>query len=417
MANQSTILFDPELDERALDKEVDNVNQQLEGVGEDVPVNFEGEMPEMDGLMPAGAGGGGGGVGPGGAAGAGALASKIPKSVAGVTAAAALPVALAGGVGVGLLSAMQSASARLQTSSSLLGIAVDNFFREPGNILDEFIVRPIVNEILNASLAFDEALRDLSSIGDGMLPANLDEFERRADAAIDVLKLMPGPVGAITSAADDAADVLGDVASLWPGWPDVSGLWPGWPDVGDLWPGWPDIDTEWPGWPDVGTPTWPSSSDILSLFPSISAGNLRDRILGRFDPTSDGGDTGGNDTTGGRDWQAMLPEDIPDQLTEGFASGGRVRSTGIATVHRNEIIASPDRLVSELASAVSQASGGGRTNVSMDTREMERKLDQLNRNVRRLADSLSVDGVGAEEIARLSTNGRQERISDRDPTV
>jgi len=459
MANQETILFAPEISERDLDKEVDNVNQQLEGVGEDVPVNFDADEMDMDGLMPAGAGGGGGGMGPGGAAGAGALASKIPKSVAGVTAAAALPVALAGGVGVGLLSAMQSASARLQTSSSLLGIAVDNFFREPGNILDEFIVRPIVNEILNASLVFDEAIRDLSSIGDGMLPDNMDEFERRADAAIDVLKLMPGPVGSITSAADDAADVLGDVASRWPGWPDVSGLWPGWPDLGKLWPGWPDIGTEWPGWPDLGMPEWPSSNDILSLFPSISVGSLRDAILGDGDAgggveTGGGGggetldpppsDDDGTDTGGvGRPRDGLdpgrgsgggeTPDPSPpssgdggdsgtggrprDGLVPSLQSGGRIGKSGIAEVHRGELVADPDRLVSELASAVSQASGGGQTR-RMDTSGMERRLDQVVRRLQRLENAFDVTvEVDGETIARASANGKKNRVSDSNQLV
>jgi|APHM01.1.fsa_nt_gi hypothetical protein len=84
---QESIIFAPELDERQLSSEVGKVDDELNQVGNDVPVSFDPD--EMDGLQPPG-GGAGGGV-PGGAAGAAGLASKIPAPVAGVAASAALP--------------------------------------------------------------------------------------------------------------------------------------------------------------------------------------------------------------------------------------------------------------------------------------------------------------------------------------
>jgi len=55
----SSIVFDPELDERQLDREVGQIDDRLASVGEDVPVSFDQE--ELDSLSPPGGGGGGGG--------------------------------------------------------------------------------------------------------------------------------------------------------------------------------------------------------------------------------------------------------------------------------------------------------------------------------------------------------------------
>jgi len=40
----SSIVFDPELNERKLDKEVSQIDDQLSSVGEDVPVSFDEEQ-------------------------------------------------------------------------------------------------------------------------------------------------------------------------------------------------------------------------------------------------------------------------------------------------------------------------------------------------------------------------------------
>jgi hypothetical protein len=97
-------------------------------------------------------------------------------------------------------------------------------------------------------------------------------------------------------------------------------------------------------------------------------------------------------------------------------SGGRVTGSGMATVHRGEIVADPQRLVSELADAVDATGGGG--GGGMDTRALEDKLDQLNRNVRRLREAMSMTvEIGDETVARAAENGRMNRTSDTDPTI
>jgi hypothetical protein len=420
----SEILFDPNLDERALDKEVDQVNDQLAGVGEDVPVNFDPEEMEMDGLMPAGGRGGGGGFG-GAAAGAG-LASKIPKPVAGVTAAAAMPIAISGAVGVGMLSAMQGASARMQTSASILGQAWNNIWRPIGDKVDQLFIRPVALDILQATQDYADLFRSADWLTDPIMRAFGSAL--KGDTF--------GVASNLHDAFENAADRINWDAIIpsFPSWPDIKGLWPGWPDVGVEWPGWPDIGEMWPGWPDLGMPEWPSSQDILSLFPSISVGSLRDAILG--DGDAGGGVETGGGGGGGRPREGFVPGgsgggggddeidwgDPSDVLSRlpitgpSMQSGGRVTGSGVATVHRGELVADPDRLVSELASAVSQASGGGRRR--MDTSGMEREIQNLRRDVQRLASALDVTvEVGGETIARASAQGKKDGIADSNPKI
>lgn len=456
-----SILFAPEIDERQLDRETEQVNERLQGVGQDVPVNFQ--DGGMDGLAPAGAGdmgpsgGGGGGPGLGGIAeGIGALGEKMPGSVAGVTASAAMPIALAGSVGLGMANAMMNASARMQTSASLLGQAWNNIWRPLGDNLDKLFIRDIVTNLLDETQKFSEIMS--GAFSGGIIPGSREEAAQRARAAEQFGEIAPGPLSKIFSVGGGALANMLDpntdffqipdfpswiggiinpfpnwlqnspgiiptfpgwdfVENSWPGWPRIGKLWPGWPNVGKMWPGWPDIMGEWPGWPtakiqgfswpDVGTPQWPSTNDILSKFPTLNARSLRNAIF-KGDRNGGDGSGGGNDGGGG----------FLDDLIPGVQTGGRIERTGIAEVHRGELVADPDRLVSELASAVSQASGGGRRRrTDMDTSDMEQKLDELNRNVRRLANSLSVDGVGKEEIARLNADGQENRLGDTDPLV
>jgi len=169
MPNES-IVFDPEVDKRALDKEAQAVDDRFEQSGQINPEigEVQGELG-LDGV--GGIGGGGRDMGGGGMGGAGAgagLASRIPKSIAGVTAAAAMPVALAGGVGIGMLSAMQGASARLQTSTNLLGQAWNNVWRPLGDRVDDLFIRDLAQDIVNATQGFEETLR--GTFDEGLIP-------------------------------------------------------------------------------------------------------------------------------------------------------------------------------------------------------------------------------------------------------
>lgn len=419
MANQQSILFSPEISERDLDREVDQVNDQLAGVGEDVPVSFDPEEMQGDGLMPAGARGGGGGLGGAGKARTAAgLASRIPKPVAGVTAAAALPIAITGGVGVAMLGAMQSASARLQTSNQLFGTAVDNFFREPGNILDQFIVRPLANRLLNASLGFDEAIRDLRNIADGdILPDDMAEFERRLGASVDIMKRLPGPIGTVAEQADNAGDFLGNLSPSWPGWPSIQTDWPGWPNIPGTWPGWPNLRASWPGWPEIGSPNLPDWSVLRPPMPDWSGISLNlpdwlQRWTSGETETTDGVTDIPTDTNP----PGRFSGSARDTSMIGLQSGGRVTETGVAEVHRGELVTDEDRLVSELASAVSQSTGG--RSRTMDTSGMERKLDRLHDDLRRLESALDVTlEVGREELGRAASDGKRQDISDSNPRV
>jgi len=166
-----SIVFSPELDERQLDRETDTVDELLKEVARDVPLTFDAEEPEVDGVSGGAVGGGGvggGGVGAGTAAG---LASRIPKPIAGVATKAALPVALAGAVGAGLVGAMTDASSRLQTTASILGQAQDNVFRPLGDELSDGI-RPAILDIKDATEDFEETYNEGNKTG-----ALLDLFQ------------------------------------------------------------------------------------------------------------------------------------------------------------------------------------------------------------------------------------------------
>lgn len=463
-----SILFSPTIDERELDKEVGTMDERLSSVGEDIGVSFDGDM---SGLSPAGGGGGAaagaGGPGVADAAVLGDLASKIPKPVAGVTAAAALPIALAGGIGASLLSEMGKASARLQTSASILGVARDNFFRAPGDLLDKEVARPISKDILELSNTFSDLFREGDRAGAiGSLFTGDDPRERTAGqrrfsrqgaglgaiggglagakaggiAGASLGSIIPGAgtaaggtAGAIIGGAGGAllgagfggrvASEIGDKFPKWkgeiidifpnwlqnspgiippfPSWGDVVPDFPGWPRVNRTWPGWPDVDTSWPGWPDISFPD--------NFWPTLDASNVIDSLTGGGQSAGDSGDSGWGGITG----------DPDTSIFDSAAQGGRVRRSGLAKIHKDEFVGDPDRLVSELASAVSAATGGGtRRSASMDTGRMEQKLDRLHDDLRRLESALSVEvQIGEETVARAASNGQRNGVADSNPKV
>jgi hypothetical protein len=424
MSPTEQITFAPEISERDLDREVGQIDDQLASVGEDVPVSFDQE--ELDSLSPPGGGAAAGGGGVGGAgAGAGAaagLAGKIPKPVAGVTAAAAVPIALAGGVGLGLLSAMQSASARLQTDTKLLGIAVDNFFREPGNILSENVTRPIVSEFLSFSVDFDEALRSDQFIkAGGML----------VDAALDISQMV-NPTLWPSLVIDRAREVLldtfadidfrGVITDLWPGWPSVHGDWPGWPSINARWPGWPSIQADWPGWPEIQPVNLASRVTGVDLGSFVSPVDLSSFV----DPLGGGG--GGGETSGGAGGGGFFEGPIGGGFGRGpilpsGQAGGRVASGGLAEIHQGEFIGDRERLVSELADAIGAANGGGGGggggSVTVDTSALENEVQGLRRDVGRLASAMQDMELrtDSETIGRVASDGKRQRVADTDPTV
>jgi hypothetical protein len=362
-----------------------------------------------------------------------------------------------------MLGAMQSASARLQTSNQLFGTAVDNFFREPGNILDEHVVRPLANRLLERSLGFDEALRDLRNIADGdILPDDLDEFEKRLGAAVDVMKQFPGPVGTAAEAAEDAAEFLGNLSISWPGWPDIGAEWPGWPSIDTQWPGWPDIDASWPGWPSInaewsGWPSintdWPGWPNVNSEWDDIGwpnvkagwdgwpdipepavdisgsididlAGTVQDFVEDRLDfeeivedikaefdiPGIGGGGGGGNggggNGGGGNGGGGGGGGDVnPPGRFPGDGGGGGGGGGGGANP--------PGRFgaASIGVQSTGRRRGGG-------TAGIEQKLDRLHDDLRRLESALDVTlQVGREEIGRAAADGKRQDISDSNPRV
>jgi len=117
-----------------------------------------------------------------------------------------------------------------------------------------------------------------------------------------------------------------------------------------------------------------------------------------------------------------VPElpDVPDLDINfgavGLQSGGRVEQTGMAQVHRGELVADPDRLVRDLADAVDTATGGGGGG-TMDTAPIERKLDTLHRDLQRLASAMDNMTIEAdrEVIGRVAQDGLRNGNTDTDP--
>jgi len=430
MSPAEQITFAPEINERDLDREVGQIDDQLASVGEDVPVSFDEE--ELDSLSPPSAGGGLAAAGGGGGAGAGAgaaagLAGKLPKPVAGVTAASALPIALAGGVGLGLLSAMQSASARLQTDTKLLGIAVDNFFREPGNILSKHVTRPIVEEFLSFSLDFDDALRSDQFADAGRMLAEASYDLNQITNPVMWPSLVVERVGAVVLDAFNELDFQGMITNAWPGWPSVRDDWLGWPSVRAAWPGWPDIQP-------VRLPAYVTGVNLGSFVTGLNLGNYIDipDILQRDTadlggPPPTGGGTRGRDHSGGTTSApprrgGFRADERADRVANGgpligLQTGGRITESGVAKVDRGELVTDERRLVSMLADAINTNTGNG--GGGGETGAIETKLDQLNRTMTRLASEMQRMELrtDSETIGRVASKGKRQGLGGRDPTV
>lgn len=338
-------VINPTINDRAVDREVSDMQQSFEdGIGD---VGIEG----LGGARATGAAGGGGAAGAAGGAG-------ILGKLGGTATKAALPVALAGATAFGILQATQrlaQASPALQQTLGLFGDAMDLFFRPFGNALAETF-RPWASQALTMAQNFNElassdGLRvavseSLSGTGGGgspmfpvvpeISPAGLFDMLGFGGFAEELRNFEEdfedagGVVAGFTLPDVDKmwSDLGGwpDVSGLFPGWPNISGLWPGWPAIGSMWPGWPSIDAEWPGWPDISLPTdfwpeveWPGWDEIIS---TVRQGGGENR---EFKPGSGGG-TGADFTgTGPSRGRGVIGSDDPRLPGNDIASEEELR--------------------------------------------------------------------------------------------
>jgi hypothetical protein len=430
-----SIIFSPELDERQLDRETGKVNESLSEATDDIQANIG---TEMDSLSPAGVGGagGGGGGGVGGAAGAAGLASKIPKPVAGVAAASALPIALAGGVGLKIASEMVQQSARLQTSASILSQAQANVFRPLGDKVDQLFVRDLVTDILDETQAFAEDIRRGDFL-EGAIQLSTG-FDFQEDGIADAIGAAVGGAFGGPLGSRVGSDIASGIVDGWDGWPDVGGLFPGWPNIQAEWPGFPDVQAEWNGWPTIQPVNLASKVTSVNLVNQVTPVNLAHSVtgvnlsdfvtginLGNFidipEILSSGNDPGGDPPpNGGGDFGDPFDGGNRGRSFGGprLQTGGRVTGTGVATVDRGELVTDEQRLVSELADAIGVRGARGGGGGSADMSGVEQRLDRLSTQLRRLESALDVSvQVGREEIARATTDGRRNRVADTDPTT
>lgn len=400
---ESSILFNPEVNERALNREVKQIDQSLDQAGEITPQFDDGALGDLGG---GGGGGRPGGLGTGGAVGAGALASRIPKPISGVTAASALPVALAGGIGVGLLSAMHGASARLQTSTSLLGQAWNNVWRPIGDRVDELFVRDAVMDVVRATQDFEETWRSGNEMG--AMVGLLEDIETglagtlgvEIQGAVDIAGLDIEVGGEVTNFLSnvDWATVLttgpaglgqqlgeaaGESVANWASnkLPDISST----EVIGAI--AWPALTTSGV----IGAIAWPTISAEM-LIRAMTGGTIGVGDGGK----GDGGENGGNGS--------------------GAPPGG-----GVPGPHGGR---APDRNMTQTAGVGGGAPGprGGRgpnRGMISDGKNIEKKLDEVNRNLKRFAResqnlSLQVDG---QQFGQLTTDTRHDSVFDTDPLV
>lgn len=437
---KDSIVFSPTTDDRALDREVEKIDSELQTAGQIQP-----ELGDVDtsglGLDGADTGisAGGGGVGVGAAAGAGGvsgLASKIPKPVAGVSFAAALPVALGGAVGVGMLNAMRGASARLQTSSTILGQAWNNVWRPIGDEVDQLFVRDMVKETRDATLDFEETWR------------SGNRWEAVANLLGD-LETGPTPIDAAKMGAEAGAELRGVFED--PDWPDIGAA----DIIGGI--GWPTIGAgaaiaaiNWPTigasvllnpitWPTVGAGAivgavgWPTlnAQDVLDAL----TGDSKDKTTTTTTSTTTTGPTGSTDPEGGDLRLQRKADQLNRKFRAGVGGAGGRRSGPVTGLQRGGLVrrettarvgeAGPEVVqpLSEfrrmMESMMQNAGGGGGGLSRQDARDLKQGIRDVNRNIKSLARtlgdmSLEVDG---ETFGRVSRDTRQNRVVDTDPSV
>lgn len=135
--------------------------QSAEQAGQDLAQTMEEQVGDLNvgvddggGVGSLGGARGGGGLG---AAAGGGLAARGLGGAAGA-ASAVLPVALAGAAGFGILQGIQAlagASPALKQTTSILGSAMELFFRPFGNALSD-VIRPFATEALDMAVRFNQ---------------------------------------------------------------------------------------------------------------------------------------------------------------------------------------------------------------------------------------------------------------------
>ncbi len=159
MVNTS-VVFDSEIDERSLDRTVDKVDQRLQetgeididaatgGMGLDSGPGMGGGMGDMDALGEMNDGIGGL---------QDSFNDSLPAAIpaAGGIASKALPIAIAGGIGAGLLTQMSAASGRLQATLGMFGTAMDLFFKPFGDFLGSKL-RPMADHLIGVAQDFNK---------------------------------------------------------------------------------------------------------------------------------------------------------------------------------------------------------------------------------------------------------------------
>lgn len=427
----SSVIFDPEVPDRALDREVSKVDDAFADTGKIEPEvgDVQGDIG-LDGVGGVGDGGGIGPTGPGGASPLTSLSSKLPKPIAGVTAASAMPVALAGAVGAGMAKAMHAASARLKTSTSILKAAWNNIWRPLGDKLDEMFVRDISRDIFQETKNFGKAIRQgdwLRGFAELKTGVDFDEdtLAQKVGAAVGFL-LSPGNPIAMRVWSGLAQDISNQFSSInWGGViPD-----PNWPRILTT-PPW-QLVLEWPGWDrfvtgvDLGSmidvPDWLSGGGGGPLASPASFAPPGE--TGLLDPTRTsihGSELGGRQFTADRTLENERRRSTV--MGGGLQGGGRVTRSGVARVHRGELVSDPDRLVSELADAVNQLQpgGGGRSGdmsgVRKDIQNLHRDLQRDIQRLARVMKSTSIQ-IDRAEFGRLTTETRNDNVFDTDPTA
>jgi hypothetical protein len=132
------------------------------------------------------------------------LPGAIPA--AGGIASKALPIAIAGGIGAGLLTQMSAASGRLQATLGMFGTAMDLFFKPFGDFLGNAL-RPMAKDLISFAKEFNDIAES-----EGLAVAV-------TSMGADVISSIAGQIGEsavnIATGEWDAKDLLTITASVW----------------------------------------------------------------------------------------------------------------------------------------------------------------------------------------------------------
>jgi len=459
---EESVVFSPEIPDRELKRETGKIQSELDGIDESISPDIGMDGLDLDGLGAEGARAGGDNPADE-LAGIGAvLSSRLPASISGTLASSVMPIALAGGVGLGMLSAMRGASARLQTSSRLLGQAWNNVWRPIGDDVDKLFVRPVAEDIVDATEDFETTWKngqEWDAVA-GLLEKSLNVGEEgggETTSAGRAGRVIGGGVGLFAGASKGAA-IGATAGSVIPGAGTLGGAIVG-GIIGGL--AGTAIGTrigEWLGkqigqfLPDISFPDIPVPAAAFGLptisvpdtsfeLPTIGVPSFKFDIstipvrsfkfdIGRIDvpsfkfnlptidvpaanfdlPDIDLPDGGGGGGGGGGGF------DIPFFQRGGVVSGP---TAGVVGEAGPEVVAPLDRferLMRDVVSSVNQAGGGGG---GRNTRRLERKLDDVVAELRRtrgaIQDQRAV--IERESLSRAVVDSQENQVFDTDPRV